>query len=70
MTNEIINFWIFLSALYNNASYAAFQIPLCRRLEDAGLELNPGQLQQTHWLSEAITTQLDLNKIFSCETNS
>jgi hypothetical protein len=60
----------FKNALYNNALYAAFQIPDSDFEDWRMLELNPGQLQQSHWLSEAITTQLYLNKIFSCETNS
>ncbi len=36
--------WIFESALFNTASFAAAHIPLCRRM----LRLNPGQLRLWH----------------------
>jgi len=59
---SLLFFHIVFITLFNTVSSASHQIPLHRRT----LGSNPGQLLLRHWLSDALTTQLDL--IFTVDT--
>jgi hypothetical protein len=54
---SIKGIFLIFSALYSTASSAASQISQCRRMLGSN---PPGQLRIRHWMSDDLTTRLDL----------
>jgi hypothetical protein len=53
-----MDFFLLLCTIFNTGSSDTPKIQLCRRM--LGVGSNPGQLRLWHWLSDDLTTRLDL----------